>query len=92
MGKSVEIKENANVKLAYIIQGFEAKALWVVIKLYPDVISQLMHDGFKSNQELDLSLIEKSIKEATGMSLKISIKKIKLPVDLYAFLDEYLSA
>jgi len=92
MGKSVEIEKPANVKLAYIIQGFEVKALWAVIKLYPDEISLLMHDGFTSTKELDLSLIEKTIKETTGMELKMSVKKIELPSDLKAFLEEYLGA
>ena len=82
MGKAVGIKEPANVRLAHIIQGIEAKSLRASIRLYPDDVVLLMHDGFVSKRALDLQLIEKAIYDETGMRLEVAGGIIALPADL----------
>lgn len=82
MGKSVGLKKPANVRLAHIIQGIEAKALRAAIKLYSDEIVLLMHDGFASKRALDVQLIEKAIYDDTGMRLQVAGNIIVLPADL----------
>jgi len=82
MGKAVGLKEPANVRLAHIIQGLEAKALKAAINLYPDEIVLLMHDGFVAKRRLDVPLIENAIYEATGLRLEVAGAEITLPADL----------
>lgn len=82
MGRSVSIKEPSNVRLAHIIQGLEAKALRAAIRLYPDEVVLLMHDGFVSKRALDVPLIEKAIYEDTGLRLEVAGGLITLPADL----------
>ena len=82
MGKAVGLKEPANVRLAHIIQGIEAKALRASIRLYSDDVVLLMHDGFVSKRALDMQLIEKAIYDDTGMRLEVAGGIITLPADL----------
>lgn len=82
MGKAVGLKEPANVRLAHIIQGIEAKALRASIRLYSDDVVLLMHDGFVSKRALDVQLIEKAIYDDTGMRLEVAGGIIALPADL----------
>ena len=82
MHKAVGLKEPANVRLAHIIQGIEAKALRASIRLYPDDVVLLMHDGFVSKRALDVQLIEKAIYDETGMRLQVAGGIIALPADL----------
>ena len=82
VGKAVGTKEPANVRLAHIIQGIEAKALRSAINMYPDEVVLLMHDGFVSKRALDVELIEKAIYTDTGMKLEVSGGVITLPADL----------
>lgn len=82
MGKAVGLKEPANVRLAHIIQGIEAKALRASIRLYSDDVVLLMHDGFVSKRALDVRLIEKAIYDDTGMKLEVAGGIIALPADL----------
>lgn len=82
MGKAVGLKEPANVKLAHIIQGIEAKALRASIRLYSDDVVLLMHDGFVSKRALDVQLIEQAIYQDTGMRLEVAGGIIALPADL----------
>lgn len=82
MGKRVGKKEPAEIRLAHIIQGIEAKALLAAIKVYPDEIVLLMHDGFVATKHLDVALIERRILEETGYRLVLSAKVITIPADL----------
>lgn len=82
MGKAIRLKEPANMRLAHIIQGIEAKALKASINLYPDDVVLLMHDGFVSKRALDVPLIERAIYNDTGMKLQVSGGIIALPADL----------
>jgi hypothetical protein len=82
MDKAVSLKEPANVRLAHIIQGLEAKALRAAIRLYPDEVVLLMHDGFVSKRALDVPLIEEAIYQDTGIRLEMAGELIALPADL----------
>jgi hypothetical protein len=82
MGRAVNLDEPANVRLAHIIQGLEAKALRAAINLYPDEVVLLMHDGFVSKRALDVQLIEKAMYADTGIRLEVAGELITLPADL----------
>ena len=82
MGKAISIKGQANVRLAHLIQGIEAKALRTAINLYPDEVVLLMHDGFVSKRALDVELIEKAVYTDTSIKLEMSGSIIALPTDL----------
>lgn len=82
MKKAVGLKAKPEVRLAHIIQGIEAKALWAAIRLYPDDVVLLMHDGFVATRELDVTLIENAIYQETGYRLELDGGLITLPADL----------
>lgn len=87
MNKSVRLAKPANVRLAHIIQGIEAKALRAAIKLYTDEVVLLMHDGFVSKRPLDVRAIEQAIYDDTGMRLEVAGGVIDLPADLDFIMD-----
>jgi hypothetical protein len=82
MGKRIRLNEPAEKRLAHLIQGIEAKALMSAIKLYPDDIVLLMHDGFVSKRSLDVTLMKRHMYEDTGYRLELSTKVIVVPDDL----------
>jgi len=79
--KGIKIEEGKNKCMAHLVQGVEAFMLRTALRLYPDDIVLLIHDGFVSTRQLDKGWIEREVKEVTGYDMKLSEKKISMPSD-----------
>ena len=64
-------------QLAHLIQGVEAKALRACLKLHPDDIILVQHDGFTATKQLDVAALEVAIETATGYTLKLEMKRVQ---------------
>ena len=61
----------ASQKLAHLVQGVEALALWTCIERHPGEIVLVQHDGFTAIKQLDKTELERAITAATGYVLKL---------------------
>ena len=61
----------ASQKLAHLVQGVEALALWTCIERHPGEIVLVQHDGFTAIKQLDKAELERAITAATGYVLKL---------------------
>ena len=75
--------ERAEVRLAHLLQGIEAKALRAVIQAMPHDVLLLMHDGFVTSKRVNTRELEKVVREETGYRLTLSGERISLPPDLH---------
>lgn len=82
LGKAVPLKAKAEIKMAHIIQGIEAMAIRSAIKLYPDEIVLLMHDGFVTTRQIDARAVERQIFKETGYRMELAGGVIELPANL----------
>jgi hypothetical protein len=67
--------------MAHLIQGVEAFMLRTALRLYPDDIILLVHDGFVSTRQLDRERIKKAIKGTVGYDMDLSEEQISMPSD-----------
>jgi len=79
--KGINIKEDKAKQMAHLVQGVEAFMLRTALRLYPDDIILLVHDGFVSTRPLDKGIIEKAIKGTTGYDMDLSEEQISMPSD-----------
>jgi len=79
--KGISIKKDKNKRMAHLIQGVEAFLLRTALRLYPDDIILLLHDGFVSTRQLDKEWIEKEVKEVTEYDMDLSEERISMPPD-----------
>jgi len=79
--KGINIKEDKAKQMAHLVQGIEAFMLRTVLRLYPDDIILLVHDGFVSTKQLDKERIKKAIKGTTGYDMDLSEERISMPSD-----------
>jgi len=72
-GKSLDTKKHkkASQRLAHLVQGVEALALWTCIERHPGEIVLVQHDGFTAIKQLDKAELERAITAATGYVLKL---------------------
>ena len=80
--KPVKLTAKAEVKMAHIIQGIEAKAIRSAISLYPNEVVLLMHDGFVTSRPIDAVAVERRMFDETGYRLELAGGVIELPADL----------
>jgi len=79
--KGISEKEDKNKRMAHLIQGVEAFMLRTALRLYPDDIILLVHDGFVSTRQLDRERIIKAIKGTAGYDMDLSEERISMPHD-----------
>jgi len=79
--KGISIKEDKAKQMAHLVQGIEAFMLRTALRLYPDDIILLVHDGFVSTRQLDKERIKKAIKGTTGYDMNLSEEQISMPHD-----------
>jgi len=77
-----KLRENPEVRMVHIIQGVEAQAIRAAIRLYPDEIVLLMHDGFVTTRAIDVQALERHIFDETGYQVCMADGIIDLPADL----------
>jgi len=70
-GKPAKKAKTASQKLAHLVQGVEALALWTCIERHPGEIVLVQHDGFTATKQLDKAELELAILTATGYALKL---------------------
>jgi len=70
-GKPAKKAKTASQKLAHLVQGVEALALWTCIERHPGEIVLLQHDGFTATKQLNKAELEQAITAATGYVLKL---------------------
>jgi len=79
--KGISIKEDKNKRMAHLIQGVEAFLLRTALRLYPDDIILLLHDGFVSTRQLDKEWIEKEVKDITEYDMELSESQLSVSYD-----------
>jgi len=79
--KGIGVKEDKAKRMAHLIQGVEAFMLRTALRLYPDDIILLVHDGFVSTRQLDKERIKKAIKGTTGYDMDMSEERISMSSD-----------
>ena len=67
----------ASQKLAHLVQGVEALALWTCIERHPGEIVLLQHDGFTAIKQLNKAELEQAIQTATGYALALEEKLVQ---------------
>lgn len=68
-----DAQENeANSKLAHILQGLESEALRACVAVCGDDIALLQHDGFACRQRADRAALVAAIEERTGIVIDMS--------------------
>jgi len=80
-GKGISITKDPNKRMAHLIQGVEAFLLRTALRLYPDDIILLLHDGFVSTRQLDREWIEREVKEVTEYDMELSEAQISMSPD-----------
>jgi len=70
-------RRNNGSLLSHALQGIEAIALRVVLRLHGHSILLCMHDGWVSDKRLDKDQLETAILSATGFPLKIEEKQLR---------------
>lgn len=78
-GKSLDTKKHkkASQRLAHLVQGVEALALWTCIERHPGEIVLLQHDGFTAIKQLNKAELEQAIQTATGYALALEEKLVQ---------------
>jgi len=80
MGKKIVVSNTTKPQqLAHLLQGVEALVLKTIVTQYNKNILLLLHDGFVSNEELDIKYMEENIKFETGYNLVLESEVIKSP-------------
>jgi len=79
--KGISIKEDKAKRMAHLIQGAEAFMLRTALRLYPDDIVLLLHDGFISTRQLNKEHIKKAIKDTTGYDMDLSEERLFMSHD-----------
>jgi len=79
--KGISVKEDKNKRMAHLIQGVEAFLLRTALRLYPDDIILLLHDGFVSTRQLDKEWIEKEVKDITEYDMELSESQLSMSHD-----------
>jgi hypothetical protein len=82
-GRAIPGKAKQAEQMAHLIQGVEAKALQAAIKLYPDEIVLLQHDGFAATTRLDVLTITDDVLSATGYQMELEEELIQVDPDAY---------
>lgn len=82
MGKRIKTKDSPAKVLAHLIQGVEAKALSVAVKLHPNDVVLLMHDGFVTREPVNTTAIEGAVLLETGYTLDLAGERVEIPADL----------
>jgi hypothetical protein len=72
-------KDTPATRLAHILQGFEARMLWIVVTMYGEDIVLLEHDGWTARRTLDMDAICRRIREETGLDMTLEEERIKAP-------------
>ncbi len=68
--------------LAHILQGYEAAALREIVRTYGDRILLCMHDGWVTQERLDVEACEALLRRATGIPLRIEQRRLVHPMDV----------
>ena len=80
MGKNIVVSNTTKTQqLAHLLQGVEALVLKTMVTQYNENILLLLHDGFISNEKLDIKYMEENIKSETGYNLVLESELIKSP-------------
>lgn len=77
-GKAITVKKPAEIRLAHLVQGAEAKALSIALSLYPHHIVLLQHDGFAATTRLDTRDIEDAVEAELGYRLVLEEEQIQV--------------
>jgi len=80
-GKAITADAAPKQQLAHLIQGVEAVALQTAIKLQPNDIVLLQHDGFAATRRLSAKAITEAVFQATGYRLELEEKTIRIDPD-----------
>jgi hypothetical protein len=72
-------KDTPATQLAHILQGFEARMLWIVVTMYGEDIVLLEHDGWTARRTLDTEAICRRIREETDLDMTLEEERIKAP-------------
>lgn len=80
-GKAIAGDAKPEEQLAHLIQGVEALALQTAIKLQPNDIVLLQHDGFAATRRLSAKAITEAVFQATGYRLELEEKTIRIDPD-----------
>jgi len=80
-GKAIAADAKPEEQLAHLIQGVEALALQTAIKMHPNDIVLLQHDGFASTRRLSDKAIMEAVLQATGYRLELEEKTIRIDPD-----------
>lgn len=80
-GKAIAGDAKPEEQLAHLIQGVEALALQTAIKMHPNDIVLLQHDGFASTRRLSDKAIMEAVFQATGYRLELEEKTIRIDPD-----------
>ena len=80
-GKAIAADAKPEEQLAHLIQGVEALALQTAIKMHPNDIVLLQHDGFASTRRLSDKAIMEAVFQATGYRLELEEKIIRIDPD-----------
>jgi len=81
-GKGISEKEPKRERMAHLIQGVEAVMLRTALRMHPDKIVLLVHDGFVATAELDRAAIEAAVLTETGYRMGLAVKRLTLDADL----------
>lgn len=73
LGLSIWNNGHMSKLIAHCMQGAEAKALKVAIEMYPEKIVLLIHDGFVTNEPIDIKALEQAVKIEMGMDISYSM-------------------
>jgi hypothetical protein len=69
-------------KVAHILQGIEAQALYPIIRAHYDDLVLYQHDGFTARQQLDIQAMNQIVHDETGYQLELEEEVLQLPAIL----------
>jgi len=75
-------KDTWATRLAFILQGLEARALHAVVTAYPNEMLVLEHDGWTSRSPMNMEAVERVIEKALGFPLQLKSERISAPAIL----------
>ena len=80
-GKGISVAAKKEQRMAHLAQGAEAIILRAALRLHPDKIVLLVHDGFVSTEPIDQAGIEGAVLAETGYVMKLAGECIAMPAD-----------
>jgi hypothetical protein len=72
-------KDTWSTRLAFILQGEEARALHAVVTAFPDQMLVLEHDGWTARNEMSVPAVQRAIEKALNFPLRVEGKMISAP-------------